>query len=442
MQEKGVRNKLFREPGTTLIGLGVGTTKITVIVAERDPRSREAVQIIGIGSAPSQGIRKGLIVNLELAKRSVQAAVKDAENIVGFPLTHAVVAFNAVDVVSVMSNGMVSLGRSVRPTQVGDVERVIEAAQSELSIPVNKLALHTIPVRYSIDGNFGIDDPLGMTGMRLEMDLQTVTVPMPYVQNVVNCVEGVGVDVDGLVIKPIASALGALTEEDMRVGAISLSIGGGTTGLTFYREGRPVKVAVVPIGGDHITNDLASILRLPLNRAEELKKRLFLAQKDEPIMWGTKEQPQRTVDPNLALEVIACRLEELFTEHVAALIPEHDPKLFPAGIVLSGGVANTTGIDGLLANIFKMPVRVADPRGYYEMPPGRGDTSYVSAVGTIRYILSKERNPYRFIDSSVWGVRVPPSTKSKTERTPRSTGRGMNVKYIVEKIKESLKDLF
>ncbi|MDR1379241.1 MAG: cell division protein FtsA [Synergistaceae bacterium] len=435
---------MFSEPDT-LVGLGVGTTKITVIVAQRDLRSHETVQIIGIGAAPSMGIRKGLIVNLEQAIRSVKSAIRDAENMVGFKLNQAMVSFNAIDVQSVMSNGMVALGRTARPVQVEDVERVIDAAQSALNTPPNRVALHTIPVRYSIDGNFGIDDPLGMTGMRLEIELQTVTVPMPYVHNVVNCVEATGIEVDGLVIKPIASALGALVEEEMRVGAISICVGGGTTGLTFYREGRPVKVGIIPIGGDHITNDLANVLRLPLNKAEDLKKRLFLVDGDEPIALMSKGQQQRTIDPNMALEVISCRLEELFVENVAPLIPEQDPKLFPAGIILSGGVAKTPGIEVLLSDIFKMPVRIADPLDSYQMPPGRNDTSYISATGTIRYILNKERNPYRFIDAPVseWrsgGVRRRPVQKPDRSDESRSPKQG--VKNMMDRIKETLKELF
>jgi cell division protein FtsA len=392
------------------------------------------------------GIRKGLIVNLDQAVRSVKSAIRDAENMVGFNLRQAMVSFNAIDVQSVMSNGMVALGRVPRPVQVGDVERVIDAAQSALNIPPNRVALHTIPVRYSIDGNFGVDDPLGMTGMRLEMELQTVTVPMPYVHNVVNCVKAAGMAVDGLVIKPLASALGALAEEEMRVGAISICMGGGTTGLTFYREGRPIKVGIIPIGGDHVTNDLANILRLPLNKAEDLKKRLFLMESDKPIMLASKGQQQRKVDPNMALEVISCRLEELFVENVAPLIPEQDPKLFPAGIVLSGGVAKTPGIEVLLSDIFKIPARIADPLDFYQMPPGRNDTSYIGATGTIRYIMSKERHPFRFIDAPVseWhsgGGRVLPPVRN-TREDESLWSPGQNVKNMLERIKETFRELF
>ncbi|MDR1873764.1 MAG: cell division protein FtsA [Synergistaceae bacterium] len=444
---------MFRDPDT-LVGLGVGTTRITVIVAERDRRAPESAHIIGIGSASSLGIRKGLIVNLEQAVRSVRNALRDAENMVGFQLEEAMVAFNANDVNSVMTSGMVSLRGGPRPVSVNDVERVIEAAQSELTIPGNKVALHTIPVQYSIDGNFGIDDPLGMTGIRLEMELQTITVPMPCIHDVVNCVVKAGIRVEGLVIKPLASALGALTDEEMRVGVISISIGGGTTGLTFYRDGRPIRVSVIPIGGDHITSDLATVLRIPLNRAEELKKKLFSTpEKDLFVVADSRGTPERTIDPNMVLEVIASRLEELFLEYVQAQIPERDPHHFPGGIVLSGGAAKMPGIETLLTDIFKMPVRVASPLDYYQMPPGRNDTSFINATGIIRYILCKERNPYSFIDSPVshlrLGVRVreprdvkAPYSQYGSDRPVKTGSGGQSVKNVLEKIKESLKELF
>jgi cell division protein FtsA len=403
------------------------------------------------------GIRKGLIVNLEQAIRSVRNAVWDAETMVGFKLNQAMVSFNADEVQSVMTDGLVALsnematGRAARPVRVDDMERVITVAQTTLHIPPNRIALHTIPVRYSIDGNSGIDDPLGMAGMRLGMDLQTITIPMTHVHNVVNCVESAGVVVEGLVIKPIAAALGALSEEEMSMGAISICIGGGTTGLTFYKDGRPIKVGIVPIGGDHITSDLASTLRLPLNKAEDLKKNLFLMKSDEPIVLAFKGQQQRVIDPNAALEVIRCRLEELFTVNVAPLVPEQYLKLFPAGIVLSGGVAKTPGIGELLSDIFKMPVRIADPWDSYQMPPGRNDTSYIGATGTIRYILSKERNPYRFIDAPVsewWpGDDRRSGQGSRRSKIPPGWGKPqqssrLDVRNVVEKIKETLKELF
>jgi cell division protein FtsA len=433
---------LFKKPDT-LVGLGVGTTKIAVIVAERDLRSREAVHIVGIGSAPSQGIRKGLIVNLDQAVRSVRSAVRDAENIVGFRLDQAVVSFNAVDIGSVMSPGMISLGGVPRPIEADDIERLIDTARSGISIPSNRISLHTIPIRYSIDGNFGIDDPLGMTGTRLEMDLQTVTIPMQYAHNVVNCVRAAGVEVDGLVIKPLAAALGALTEDEMRAGVISISIGGGVTGLTFYKDGCPVKIGVIPIGGDHITNDLARVLGLSIKKAEELKKRVFSAGIDD----SGRAPSGNTVDRAKVLEIIQCRLEELFGDNVLSMVPDRDPDQFPAGVVLSGGVANMPEIDVLLASIFKTSVRVADPRDYYQMPPGRSDSSYVGAIGTIRYILSKERSPYKFIDPPdlQWNGRGGGYVPEEDEPVGPTFGGGKKESTMgnfIGKIKKAFEELF
>ncbi|GHS92802.1 cell division protein FtsA [Synergistales bacterium] len=448
----------------TLIGLTVGTTKISVIVAERDSRFRDAVQIIGVGSAPSTGIRKGLIVNLEKAIQSVRRARREAENMVGFKLDRAVVSFSADDVSSVPSQGIISLGGTPRQVRVEDVERVIEDAQSQLSISRNEISLHTIPVSYSIDGSTGIDDPLGMTGTRLAMDLQTVTVPSRYIQDVINCAEGADIHVEGLVVKPLSAALGALTEEEMRAGVISICVGGGTTGLAFYRDGRPTKVAIVQIGGDHITNDLANVLRLPLKKAEELKKRLFSADDESVITLDGSSQSGKTIriETDKAIDIICCRLDELFVAHVLPQIS--DPDLFPAGVVLSGGVAKTPDIDNFLMDVLKMPVRVAEPGDCYEMPPGRDEPSFVNAVGTIKYILSKERSPYRFIDPPDWpkvnsglsgtsGPTKSPVKKPKKNETdisaphtvedkgfPSSAQSGVG--SFLSKIKELLRELF
>ncbi len=431
----------------TLVGLSVGTTKVTVIVAGRKPRSRESIQVIGIGTSPSRGVSKGVIVNLNEATECVQRALKDAENIVGRPLTSAVVAFNSLEVDSVMTEGMVALGgRESSRVGFSDLERVIEAAQSRLSPQNNTLSVHTIPVHYVLDGR-PVEEPINMTGMRLEMSLQTVSVPKTYVQNVITCVEGAGIAVEGLVLKPLASALGALTEEEMRVGSISLSIGGGSSGLVFYQSGRPFKIISIPIGGDHITSDLASVLRIPLRRAEDLKKRIF-AEDEEAL---AKED----INPELALEVIASRLEELFIEHVKRPIAEYRTNMFSAGIVLSGGVAKTPGIGEMLSDITEMPVRVASPREHFSMPPGRDDTSYVSSTGLLRYMLFRQRHSHMFIEPTATeiGIREMPANNERSRKPvyepeefsefeDENSGGKWNFKNMYDKLKEGLKDFF
>ena len=258
-----------------LVGLDLGTSKVTVVVAERGAEGDEA-QIIGVGQAPSNGIRKGLIVNLDQAVKSVRQAVSDAQNMVGQDIGEVTVAFGGGEVTSVRSKGMVSLGRTPRPVMRLDIERVIDAAQADVVVPANQTILHTIPVEYSLDGNVGIDDPLGMNAMRLDIEVQSIIVPTATIQNVMNCVSRAGLDVNGLVIKPLAAALGVLTPEDALAGAAVVDIGGGTTGVAVFADGRPKHLGLIPVGGDHITNDLGNVLRLPLNKAEELKRTVSL----------------------------------------------------------------------------------------------------------------------------------------------------------------------
>ncbi|TDY56073.1 cell division protein FtsA [Aminivibrio pyruvatiphilus] len=438
---------MYKEP-EILVGLDLGTSKIAVVVAERDSRFQEA-QIIGVGFAPSQGIRKGLIINLEQAVRSVRQAVKDAENMVGFEISEATVSFSGIDVASVTSRGMISLGRTPRQVSISDVERVIEAAQSELSIPSNRVTLHTIPVKYSIDGNSGIDDPLGMTGIRLEMELQSVIIPTTVVQNIINCVETAGVEVNGLVIKSLASALGALTDEETRAGVISLCIGGGTTGVALYTDGRPVKLSIIPIGGDHITNDLAYVMKIPISKAEEIKKMVSLSPDDDEEQELDVDVRGRTKTFNVheASEVVNCRLEELFGEHVRHQLSEYTLHMFPAGIVLSGGVAKTPGIELFASELLNLPVRIAEPLDMYQMPPGRNDCEYTTAAGIVRYMTSKERNPYRFIETPVSQLRsgsaiISPGLSGTKPPRKQGSSQGEGFRGLMEYLKKSVKELF
>jgi cell division protein FtsA len=378
----------------------------------------------------------------------VRHAVKDAENMVGFEISEATVSFSGIDVASVTSRGMISLGRTPRQVSISDVERVIEAAQSELSIPSNRVTLHTIPVKYSIDGNSGIDDPLGMTGIRLEMELQSVIIPTTVVQNIINCVETAGVEVNGLVIKSLASALGALTDEETRAGVISLCIGGGTTGVALYTDGRPVKLSIIPIGGDHITNDLAYVMKIPISKAEEIKKMVSLAPEgDEEELDVDVRGKTKTFNSREASEVVNCRLEELFGEHVIHQLSDYTLHMFPAGVVLSGGVAKTPGVEFFASELLNLPVRIAEPLDMYQMPPGRNDCEYTTVAGIVRYMTSKERNPYRFIETPIsqlrsgssFGPLQPPP--GKNARKPANFSRE-GFRGVVEYIKKSVKELF
>lgn len=384
-----------------LVGLDLGTSKVTVVVAEREHDGDEA-QIIGVGQAPSNGIRKGLIVNLDQAVRSVKQAVSDAQNMVGQDIKEVTVSFGGGEVTNIRSKGMVSLGRTPRPVKQLDVERVIEAAQADVAIPANQSILHTIPVEYSLDGQVGIDDPLGMTAMRLDIQLQSVIVPTATIQNVVNCVDKAGLDVNGLVIKPLASALGVLSPEEALAGAVVMDIGGGTTSVSVFSDGRPKHLGLITVGGDHITNDVGSVLKLPLNKAEELKKEVSVfvepENKEESIDFNYNGRDYSVSKLDLH-EIIRCRIEELCEVLVRPEIRTAGISMLPAGIILTGGVSKTEGIDALMLDLMDLSARVSAPIDANRMPPGRNTQEYSSAAGIIRYMLEKERDPFRYLDN-------------------------------------------
>ena len=386
-----------------LAGLDLGTSKVTVVVAERESDG-ESAQIIGVGQAPSNGIRKGLIVNLDQAVKSVRQAVSDAQNMVGQDINEVTVSFGGGDVTNIRSKGMVSLGRSPRPVMQLDIERVIEAAQADVSVPANQSILHTIPVEYSLDGNIGIDDPLGMTAMRLDIQLQSIIVPTATIQNVMNCVDKAGLDVAGLVIKPLSAALGVLSPEDALAGAVAIDMGGGTTSVAVFSDGRPKHLGLLSVGGDHITNDVGSVLKLPLNKAEEIKKQISV--------FTPPEDPDETVDfvynswnysvSRMDLhEIIRCRLEELCDTLIRPEIKAAGISMLPAGIIITGGVSRTEGLDALLLDMMDLPARAAAPLDANRMPPGRNTQEYSSAAGIIRYVLEKERYPLRYLDNQM-----------------------------------------
>ena len=410
-----------------IVGLSMGTTKITMIVAERDRRYPDSIHVVGFGSAPSRGISKGIIVNLQDARQSVEQAFKDAQSITGISakrLSNVIVAFDAMDVQSESTHGMVTLGgRESKSVEESDLNRVIDRAKANSVLATashnNMYSLHMIPTSYELDGR-PVDEPLNMNGSQLDIWMQTVAVPMANAQNIVNCVQTVGLDVKGLVLKPLASSLGAVYEDEMRSGCISICIGGGTTGIVLYRNGRAFRVMSIPIGGDHIRNDLVQVLYISPGEAEHLKKRIFSVDEEELRREG--------VDVDFAFQIVFARIEELFKKYIREALAECTPQHFPNGIILSGGVSNTPGIDKMLEDILQMPVRkVVEP--VYAMPPGLNNASYVSSAGILKYQVMIEHDPYMFMESdqSLPGLSERSEQRSRqeqkrAERRSRDTG--------------------
>ena len=382
-----------------IVGLSMGTTKTTIIVAEKNSRRPDSINIVGFGFAPTRGVSKGIIVNNQDARQSVEKAFREAQSITGIPakkLSNVIVAFDGMDVQSESTHGMVTLGgRESKSVEESDLKRVIERARTNSVLASgsrnNMYTIHMIPTSYELDGR-AIDSPMNMTGSQLDMWMQIVAVPMPYVQNVVNCVQDAGLEIRGLVLKPLASSLGAVYEEEMRAGCISICIGGGTTGIVLYRNGRAFRVMSIPIGGEHIRNDLVQVLHISPGEAEHIKKRIFAADLDD------EEMNRYGIDIEYAYQIILARIEELFGKYIREALAECTPQHFPNGIILSGGVSATPGIEQMLEDILQMPVRkVIEP--IYAMPPGLNNASYVSAAGILRYQVLVEQDPYMFMES-------------------------------------------
>ena len=380
-----------------LTGLSIGTTNTTIVVAKNDSRYSESVRVIGLGEAASRGISKGIIVNPIEVQKSIVRAFEDAVNVTGISAErlrrNVVVAFNAMDVKSIMTPGMVVIGggSDAQIVRKKDLERVIGTAKNRLALPSNMFPLHTIPVHYDLDDR-PVENPLNMNGTKLDVMLQTVACPVTYISNVITCVQNAGLEVRedvGVLLKPLASALGSVYEDEMRAGCISICVGGGCTGITICRGGRVFAVKSIPIGGNHITNDLSTVLHMSLREAETNKRRIFIQEEEDALK-------SEGIDIDAALEVVVARIEELFADYVRAELEEYDPQLFPGGVILSGGVSYTPGIERVVESILQLPVRPVD-KPVYEMQYGHNNAFDVSAAGILRYLKLIERDPYMFI---------------------------------------------
>ncbi len=376
-----------------IVGLSMGTTKTTMIVAKRDRRYPDSVQVIGFGNADSSGISKGVITSVPSACNSVRQAFEDAQSVTGISadrLRSVIVAFNAQEVQSESSHGMITLGDREARVEEKDLERVIKRAVYDLPRRGNMSPIHRIPTSYELDG-VTVTDPLNMNGNKLDIWLQTVSVPMTYEQTVRNCVQTAGLEVKGLLLKPLASSLGAVYEEEMRLGCISICIGGGTTGIVLYRGGRAFRVMSIPIGGDHIKSDLATVLHISFGEAEHLKKRIFTSSEDDLRREG--------IDVEFAYQIIFARIEELFNDYIRVALAECTPQHFPGGIILSGGVSNMPGLEMMLSDILQMPVRTTE-EPVYRMPDGLDNAAYVGAAGILKYYVLTERDRYLFMSDT------------------------------------------
>jgi cell division protein FtsA len=375
-----------------VVGLDIGTNKVAAIVGELDPEGE--IEIIGIGSHPSRGLKKGVVVNIESTVQSIQRAVEEAELMAGCQIDAVYAGIAGSHIRSLNSHGIVGIrDREVYPQ---DVERVLDAAQA-MAIPADQKILHVLPQEYIIDSQEGVKEPLGMSGVRLEAKVHLVTCAVNAAQNIEKCIERCGLTVNDVILEQLASSYAVLTEDERELGVCLVDIGGGTTDIAIFTHGAIRHTAVIPIAGDQVTNDIAMALRTPTQNAEEIKIKYAcaltqLARPDETIQVpGVGDKPSRELSRQALAEVVEPRYDELFTLVQAELRRSGFEEAIAAGIVLTGGASKIEGVIELAEEIFHMPVSQGAPRNVVGLKDIVKNPVYATGVGLLMYGKQREQ---------------------------------------------------
>lgn len=374
-----------------IVGLDIGTSKVVAIVGQRTPEG--TVEVIGIGSHPSKGLKRGVVVNIETTVQAIQRAVEEAELMAGCEIHSVYAGIAGSHIRSLNSHGIVA----VRDREVvqADIERVIDAAQA-VAIPADQKILHILPQEYVIDNQEGIKEPLGMSGVRLEAKVHLVTCAVNAAQNIEKCVKRCGLEVDDIILEQLASSYAVLTDDEKELGVCVVDIGGGTTDIAIFTGGSIRHTAVIPIAGDQVTNDIAMALRTPTQNAEEIKIKYAcaltqLAGADETIkVPSVGDRPPRDLSRQALAEVVEPRYEELFTLIQSELRRSGFEDLIAAGIVLTGGTSRMEGVVELAEEIFHMPVRLASPQGVSGLTDVVNNPMFSTGVGLLMYGLKQQ----------------------------------------------------
>lgn len=381
-----------------LVGLDVGTTTIRVVVGKKE-NDGTPPSIIGVGEAPASGIRRGVIIDIEEAVSSISQALEKAERMTGIPTEHAVVSVGGAHVVAVESHGVIAVARADGEITESDVVRVVDASQA-IQIPTNREILHVIPKDFTVDGQVGIKDPIGMTGIRLEVDTQIIQAAIPFIKNLTKCVMQSGIDIDDLVLAPLAAAQAVLTRRQKELGVVLIELGGGTTGLVAFEESELLHTNILPVGSDHITNDIAIGLRTSVDVGETIKLNYGTAnatgiKKDEVINLAKIDKNEEgQVSRHHLAEIIQARLEEIFVMINKELKSIGRDGQLPAGAVLTGGGAKLDAVVELAKKELRLPVQVGYPLNISTIIDRVDDPAYATAVGLVLWadeFLSRDK---------------------------------------------------
>jgi cell division protein FtsA len=399
---------MVKKPDKNLIvGLDIGTSKIVAIVGEISVD--DEIEIIGIGSNRSRGLKKGVVVNIESTVHSIQRAVEEAELMAGCEIHSVFTGIAGSHIRSLNSHGIVA----IRDNEVsgGDVDRVIDAARA-VAIPADQKILHILPQEFVIDSQEGVKEPIGMSGVRLEAKVHMVTGAVSAAQNIVKCIRRCGLEVDDIILEQLAASYSVLTEDEKELGICLVDIGGGTTDIAVFTDGAIHHTAVIPIAGDQVTNDIAIALRTPTQHAEDIKVQYAcaltqLANPEETIeVPSVGDRPSRRLARQTLAEVVEPRYEELFTLVQAELRRSGFEDLIAAGVVLTGGSSKMEGAVELAEEIFHMPVRIGIPTYVVGLSDVVKSPIYSTGVGLLLFGRRQvhETLPQIRLDGSVKGI--------------------------------------
>ncbi len=375
---------------TTLASIDVGTTKVCTTLADIDDGG--GVRVIGVGITQSQGLHKGLVVNINDARESIRESVRRAEQASACKVESAYVGVTGRHVTSLNNRGVVAITRNDRLVRSDDLKRVLASAQS-VKVPSDRKLLHVIPRGYAVDGQTGVKNPVGMHGFRLDVETHIITAAVASVQNLVKCIRGIGIDIEDLILEPLASSEAVLTADEKQVGVILADIGGGTTDIAVFREGSIWHTAILPVAGYQITRDISIGLGLPFDVAEQMKKRYGSVM---PVYESRAETTNAIAEDGHGVshqdlcEIIRARVEEVIRLILLELPQSEYEALVPAGLVLTGGCSNLSGIEALGRSILQLPVKVGIPTGMYGIADTLHDPAYATSVGLLLWGVKHE----------------------------------------------------
>ncbi len=373
----------------TIVGLDIGTTKISAIIAELE-EGDEVPRLVGLGMVPSDGLRRGVVVDLEKTVRSIGKAISDAELMAGVNVDSVIAGISGDHIRSINSHGVIAVSRSDNEITDTDIERVIDAARA-VAIPADREIVHVLPQDYVIDEQTGIKVPVGMSGVRLEAEVHIVTAASTAVRNIYRAIGRCEMEVEALVLESLASSYALLTDEEQELGIAVIDIGGGTTDIAVFYDGSIRHTSAIPLGGRSVTNDIAIGLRTPIEQAEEIKKEFGAAipsmvdANDLISVPGVGSRASREISRNVLASIIGPRMEEILSMAFREVKKSNFPETLAAGVVLTGGGALLAGTEEMAEQIFDMPVKLGFPKGFDGLTDMANSPIHATGIGLIQY---------------------------------------------------------